>query len=178
MPVPTVTPNPTTKRLLILQYILDVLRTVRSGSSVTLSNGATYTYTQSVGLVSSAFIDITELADQEFPAVFVIPDDVTSFSNDADGYTADATWTLSLVLNVKGNTGDTVRDQGPLALTVELVELLLQDVMIALLTSPFMLQPCDTVVSFDRLTPNPYVDPGFAQSILDVQIHYTHNFFQ
>lgn len=162
-----------TRRLRILNRLAKAIARISEGEEITLEDGGLYTFKNSVGLISFTYIDITGLQDEEFPAIFIIPEDASSFQNSSDGWTADATWPISIYLNVKADTGEDSRN----AIVVQLIETLFHDASVAVLSDFNLGHYPDTILSIDAFVPNPFTDPAFGQAVLPVQIKYTENFF-
>ncbi len=167
--------SPNTKRLRILNRIAQCIGKMEAGAEVTLENRAVYTFRYSAGLIAFNFVDITSLGDEEFPAIFILPQHETNFDTDADGWTADVPdWPVSIYLSMKTGPEDDPRT----SIIVEMMETLFQDVCVALLSDFNMGMDVDTVLTITALAPNPLTDPGYAQSAVIAKISTTQNFFK
>ena len=163
-----------TRRLRILNRIAQAIAKIAEGVDVTVEDGGIYTFKNSIGLITFNYIDITSLQDEEFPAIFIIPEDASSFVNDGDGWAADATWPISIYLNVKTDPGDDARN----AYVLNQIETLFHDAAVAVLSDFNLGHAPDTVASIENFVPNPFTDPSFGQAVMPVQVRYTENFFE
>lgn len=163
-----------TRRLRILNRLAAAIARISEGEEVTLEDSAIYKFRNSVALISFTYIDATNLQDEEYPAIFIIPEDASSFENSSDGWTAEATWPISIYLNVKGDTGEVSRNS-PI---IQLIETLFQDAAVAVLSDFNLGHSPDTILTIDNFVPNPFTDPAFGQAVMPVQLRYTQNFFE
>lgn len=161
----------TNKRWDLISRFSTILRRIQTGAAVGGSSPQTYSVT--VGYIGYGYLDETNYANSEMPAVLVIPDQSSRFNANGDGTSYEADMFIGLQLVVKDEEKRDIRNTQILSKLEELF----RNVDLAMHVEHNLNDAADVGIILESWDSGPSADPDFGHGVALYRVAYQHMAF-